>query len=386
MNERTTVQPPRFAPLLTRYQACAISILALISAALILARPGQAQAQDAKGVTDPTQRELVVGTKETPPFAMKAADGSWSGISIDLWRRVADDLHLRYRFAEEPNVQGLIDGVSNGKFDIAVAALTVTAARERVVDFTEPFYSTGLGIAVAAGGEASWIPIIRTMTSFGFAQAVAGLIGLAVVFGLMVWLFERRHNEHFSGGVRQGLSTGVWWSAMAMTQRHSGDFGPRTLPGRIVAIVWMVGSIVAIAVFTASITSVLTIKHLQGAVHEIADLSTVRVGAVTGTSTEDTLSRLRVAYRRFSTPEEGLMALRSHSIDAFVYDKPLLAWIIQQRFPASIDLVDTSFEPQEYAFALPAEQPMRKAVNVAVLDAVQSDWWKQTTTRYLGAR
>ncbi len=317
---------------------------------------------------------------------MKAADGTWSGISIDLWRRVADDLHLRYRFAEEPNVQGLIDGVSGGKYDAAVAALTVTAARERVIDFTEPFYSTGLGIAVPAGGEASWIPIIRTMTSFGFAQAVAALIGLAVVFGLMVWLFERRHNEHFSGGVRQGLSTGVWWSAMAMTQRHSGDFGPRTLPGRIVAIVWMVGSIIAIAVFTASITSVLTVKHLQGSVHEIGDLSSVRVGAVIGTSTEDTLSRLRIAYRRFSTPEERLVALRAHSLDVFVYDKPLLAWIIQQRFPASIDLVDTTFEPQEYAFALPTDRPIRKRVNIAVLDALQSDWWKQTTIRYLGAR
>jgi polar amino acid transport system substrate-binding protein len=369
-----------------RYGASFALLIGALILVLILAQPSQARAQDAPGAADPSQPELVIGTKEAPPFAMKAADGSWSGISIDLWRRVADDLHLRYRFAEEPNVQGLIDGVSGGKYDAAVAALTVTAARERVVDFTEPFYSTGLGIAVPAGGEASWIPIIRTMTSFGFAQAVAALIGLAVVFGLMVWLFERRHNEHFSGGVRQGLSTGVWWSAMAMTQRHSGDFGPRTLPGRIVAIVWMVGSIIAIAVFTASITSVLTIKHLQGSVHEIGDLSSVRVGAVIGTSTEDTLSRLRIAYRRFSTPDEGLVALRAHSLDAFVYDKPLLAWIIQQRFPASIDLVDTTFEPQEYAFALPTDRPIRKRVNIAVLDAVQSDWWKQTTIRYLGAR
>src|SRR3974377_1951936 len=125
-----------------RHKAFVISIFALIVVALTLARPYRARAQDSAGVPDPTQREVVVGTKETPPFAMKAADGSWSGISIDLWRRVADDLHLRYRFAEEANVQGLIDGVSNGKFDIAVAALTVTAARERVVDFTEPFYST----------------------------------------------------------------------------------------------------------------------------------------------------------------------------------------------------------------------------------------------------
>ena len=260
---------------------CAITS-ALAVAILIFIGPSYAQTIGTAGASVSSQQELVIGTKETPPFAMKAADGSWSGISIDLWRRVADELHLRYRFSEEANVQGLIDGVAAGKFDVAVAALTVTAARERIVDFTEPFYATGLGIAVPAGGEASWLPVIRTMTSFGFAQAIAALVGLAVVVGLVLWLVERRHNEHFGGSVTKGLSTGVWWSTVAMTQRHTGDLGPRTLPGRALAILWMIVSIVAIAIFTASITSVLTIKHLQGSVHDVADLSSVRVGAVAG--------------------------------------------------------------------------------------------------------
>ena len=238
----------------------------------------------------PSQGELVVGTKQAPPFAMKSADGTWQGISIDLWHRVADELHLHYRFAEVPSVQGLIDGMTAGKFDIAVAALTVTADRERNLDFTQPFYATGLGIAVPIGGEANWLPIIHTLTSFGFAQAIMALVGLALSVGFLVWLFERRHNEHFGGGVVKGLSSGVWWSTVVMTQRVTGDFGPRTLPGRIVAIVWMIGSIVTIAVFTASITSTLTIKHLQGAVHGVSDLATVHVGAIAGTSTEDTFS------------------------------------------------------------------------------------------------
>src|SRR5262249_12363361 len=38
-------------------------------------------------------RELIVATREVPPFAMKNKDGSWRGISIELWRRVAERLH-----------------------------------------------------------------------------------------------------------------------------------------------------------------------------------------------------------------------------------------------------------------------------------------------------
>jgi polar amino acid transport system substrate-binding protein len=363
-----------------------LNIAALAGAVLMVAGACRAQTDDNTRPADSPQRELVVGTKEAPPFSMKAADGSWNGISIDLWRRIAAELHLRYRFSEEPSVQGLIDGVAGGKFDIAVAALTVTAARARVVDFTEPFYVTGLGIAVPAGGDASWLPIVRTLTSFGFAQAVAALVGLSLAVGFLVWFFERRHNEHFGGGVTKGLTTGVWWSAVAMTQRHTGDLGPRTFPGRIVAIMWMIVSIIAIAVFTASVTSVLTIRHLQGTVHEVGDLSSVRVGAVVGTSTEDTLARRRLSYREFATPEAGLKALRAHAIDAFVYDKPLLAWIIQQNFASSVELIDTTFAPQEYAFALPNNSPLRQTVNVAVLDATHSDWWEQTAFRYVGSR
>lgn len=359
-------------------------IAALISTVVILAGPCRAKTPgNAAGVP---QRELVVATKEAPPFAMKNADGSWGGISIDLWRHVADEQHLRYRFTEEPTVQALIDGVTNGRFDIAVAALTVTAARAQTLDFTQPFYVTGLGIAVPAGGEPSWLPIIHTLTSFGFAQAIKALVGLALAVGFLIWIFERRHNEDFGGGAARGLSSGVWWSTVAMTQRSAGNFGPRTLPGRVVAIVWMIASIVTIAVFTASVTSVLTIKHLQGAVHGVSDLSEVHVGAVAGTSTEETLSRLRISYRRFPTPQDGLKALRAHSLDAFIYDKPLLAWIVQQSFGSSIELIDTTFDQQEYAFAVPTDSPLERTINVAILNAVHSDWWEQTTARYLGPR
>ena len=32
-------------------------------------------------------RQLIVGTKEAPPFSMKTSDGQWTGLSIDLWQQ-----------------------------------------------------------------------------------------------------------------------------------------------------------------------------------------------------------------------------------------------------------------------------------------------------------
>jgi polar amino acid transport system substrate-binding protein len=335
--------------------------------------------------SNPPERELVIGTREAPPFVMKTADGTWQGISIELWQRVAKEMDLRYRIVEAATVQDLLDGVAAGKFDVAVAALTVTAARERSVDFTQPFYATGIGIAVPTVGVASWLPVIRAITSFGFVQAVLALVGLAVVVGFLIWLFERRRNEEFGGGVK-GLSSGILWSTTAMTQRHTGALGPRTLPGRIVAVLWMVASIIAIAVFTAGVTSALTMKQLRGSVHGVGDLSSIRVGAVSGTATDEALARLRISHRGFDSLQDAINALRTDKIDALAHDRPILAWVVREKYSSSVELIDATFEPQSYAFALPEGAPLRKKLNVAILDAMHTDWWEQILFRYLGSK
>jgi ABC-type amino acid transport substrate-binding protein len=355
----------------------------LLIVAIIVLRPSSPMAADDEFTRDHATRQLVVGLKEAPPFVIRESDGSWEGISVDLWREVARDLQLKFRFAEEPTVQGLLDKTSAGQYDVAVAAVTVTAERAKTVDFAQPFFSTGLGIAVANDLVLSWAPVVRAVTSFGFVQAVLALVSLALITGFAVWVFERRTNADFAGGPR-GLTSSVWWSTLAMTQHSHGHAGPKTLPGRIIAIIWMVTSIIALAVFTASVTSVLTTKQLQRAVNSPRDLPSVRVGTVSGTAAEQTLSRMNVAYVGYSNPLDGLNELREGKLEAFVYDKPLLAWYIRRHHPLSIKLLEMTFEPQTYAFALPNNSPLQKAISISVLRATQGDWWTEVRFRYLG--
>jgi len=353
------------------------AFIALLTIALYC---GAVQAQPANPPVP--DKELVIGTKEAAPFAMKQADGSWHGISIDLWRRIADRLHLRYRFLEEPTVQDLVAGTADGSFDAAIAALTVTAARDRIVDFTQPFYSTGLGIAVSTG-ESRWRSVSRALLSFGFFQAVLALVGIAILVGFVIWLLERRKTEHFGGGAK-GLGTGLWWSAIAMTQAGAAENAPATLPGRMVAIGWMIASVIVIAVFTAGITSTLTKRELQGVVTGINDLRSVRVGAPTGSTSADYLDHQLIPHRSFSSPQEGLKALQAGNIDAFVYDKPLLTWLILRDFSSTLHVLDVTFDRQNYAIAMPKGSPLARILNPPLLEETESDWWQQKLFEYLG--
>ncbi|MBR0869186.1 transporter substrate-binding domain-containing protein [Bradyrhizobium tropiciagri] len=327
-------------------------------------------------------KELVVATKSAPPFAIKQPNGEWSGISIALWKKIADREHLRFRLVEADDVPALLDGVANGTYDAGVAAITVTAERARSVDFTQPFYNTGIGIAVPIN-ENPWVSIGRALLSFGFFQAVGILLCFAMAVGFLIWVLERRKTEHFAGGAK-GLASSFWWSTIAMTQAGAAQNAPTTLPGRIVAMAWMIASIIAIAVFTAGITSTLTRRGLEGAVHGFNDLRSVRVGAVANSATTGYLGRQRLSFRAFPDVQSGLSAVGRNEIDAFVHDKPLLTWMVRNDFSGSVRVVDTSFSSESYAIVLPRNSALKPRLDLAVLDQIESDWWQQTLFETLG--
>jgi ABC-type amino acid transport substrate-binding protein len=383
MQEGKGVMAKTTAPLpgISKYRALPVAMLAFF-----LCLAGCLPHQALAAPPEFPNRDLVVGTKEAPPFAMKAPDGTWTGLSIDLWQQVAEKLGVKYRLVEEPSVQSLLDATKRGDYDLSVAAITITADRERNVDFTQPFYNTGLGIAVSVQSVSVWYEITQTMTSLGFLQAVGALIGISLAVGALIWLFEHRHNEDFGGGAARGLGASIWWSAEAMTQASTGHRGPKTLGGRTLAILWMVMSIITIAVFTASVTSALTTRQIRGLVNGSEDLPRVRVGAVSGSATTGFLDEERIRHRDFANVQDGFRALTSGSIDAFVYDKPLLAWTAEQQFPTSVQVLDTVFETQNYGMAMPAGSRYRKPIDVAILEAIHDEAWKETLFRYLGEK
>ncbi|HSH12872.1 MAG TPA: transporter substrate-binding domain-containing protein, partial [Desulfurivibrionaceae bacterium] len=53
-------------------------------------------------VAQTNDEPLRVGITEVPPFVMQSDSGEWEGISIDLWRRVAENLGQDYQWVPLP--------------------------------------------------------------------------------------------------------------------------------------------------------------------------------------------------------------------------------------------------------------------------------------------
>ena len=351
-----------------------LAVLALLIGAISFS---PAAAQD-------TTRTLVVGTKEAPPFAIRQPDGTWGGISITLWEQIAEELDLSYEW-QERDLQGLLEGAEDGSLDVAVAALTVTAEREEDLDFSHPFYASGLGIAVRVEEGGRWLSVIRGFLSVAFLKVVGVLVLLLLLVGLVIWVVERRHNpEHFGGSPAQGIGSGFWWSAVTMTTVGYGDKAPVTAAGRIIGLIWMFTAIIIISSFTAAIASSLTFSQFRHAVEGPGDLRDVRIGTVPNSVSDEYLQAQHIPAQAYDSPVAALAALDAGEIKAFVYDAPILRYLINSRGGTSVEVLPGTFQEQYYAIAFPSGSALLEPVNRSLLEQVDAPAWQDVLYRYLG--
>jgi len=355
------------------------------TAALVFANaPSSLEAQEPDGASGDAQPVLRVGTKVAPPFAMKTAQGEWTGLAIDLWSNVARELGLEYEL-EERDLESLLAGIEEGSLDAGIAALTITAERETAMDFSYPYFSTGLAIATARESDAAgWLLVAERFFSLEFLRVISVLALVLLGAGFLVWLFERQRNpEMFGGGWARGIASGFWWSAVTMTTVGYGDKAPASLGGRIVGLVWMFISVIILSSFTASIASSLTLGELSTSIDDVDDLRRRSVGTIRGSAGAAILRGERIGALDYESVDEGLEALAAGRLDAFVHDAPLIRYAIGTRWPDQLRVLPQTVGRQDYGIALPQDSALREELTKSILRFLETDDWRRLRSDYV---
>jgi len=110
----------------------------------------------ASGCTSSKSRKLVkegyltIGTEaEFAPFEVRLENGSFYGFDIALGEAIAKELGLKVDYIDT-DFAGIILSLNSGKFDIAMSAMTITEERKKSINFSDPYFDTGLSLAVPA--------------------------------------------------------------------------------------------------------------------------------------------------------------------------------------------------------------------------------------------
>ncbi len=334
-------------------------------------------------------QKLLVGTMVAPPFAMKTADGGWEGLAIELWQAIAKDLGVEYELKEYNNIDQIVAVVEKGELDV-FAASAVTAPRETILDFSHSFLTSGSAIAVPAVISKHGLfyftgHFVDRFVSLDFLLLIGILVLLSLAAGAMVWLFEgRRNREMFGGGVIRGLGHGIWWALVTMTTVGYGDKAPKTLGGRIVALIWMFASIFLVASFTAAITASLTLGELSGKIRGLGDLHSVRVGSVAHSESLDFLTQRGIAVRPFENVQDGLQAIADGEIDAFVFNEIVLKYLSRTNYPGRIHVLPEIFDHYYVGMAMPQGSALREPLNRSLLKNIDTNAFLRLKERYIG--
>lgn len=326
----------------------------------------------------------MVGTRHVPPFAVRAEDGTWSGVTIELWRWIAADLDLEFTLTDVP-LEDSVRALRDGEVGAVAAALTVTAEREEAIDFSHPFLSTGLGILVPRDGGTGITAVAAQLLRPEVLGVFGGLLVVLLAVGLLVWLLERRRNpEQFGGGPARGVGSGVWWSAVTLTTVGYGDKAPVTAPGRLVGVVWMFAGLFLISSFTAAVASAWTVARLGSSITGPEDLAGRTVAAVRGSTSEAWLERQGIRTLPQPSVEEALQAVVDGRAPAMVHDAPILRWLANRREDRDLMVVPGTFAPQEYGLALPEGSDLMEQVNRHLLRHTASEPWRVLLRRTFG--
>jgi ABC-type amino acid transport substrate-binding protein len=240
-------------PRARRTRAAALTVTLLLLFACLFTRPASAQT---------TAREVRVAVRVLEPFVMKAEGGGFTGFSIDLWNEIARANDYRTTFVEVTTVGELLDAVQTGKADVAITAISITAERTKLVQFSEPMFNGGLQIAV---------PAART---------------------------------HETGG--------IW-----VTLRS-----PAVLAGRFFSMIFMLFGVLLVATFTATFTASLTVHDLQTDIQGVSDLQGRKVVTVKGTTAASYLSGHQIAAQEVGSVGEMIEQLDSGDLDARCTTRP----------------------------------------------------------------
>jgi ABC-type amino acid transport/signal transduction systems, periplasmic component/domain len=292
-------------------------------------------------------QELVAGVFVNPPFVIRASDGQYTGMVIDLWKAVEEKLDIQSRFVEYRSLESLVRATTSGDVDVILTNFIVTHERARDLKFSYPWYDTGTRILIHEQHSSSVVDELRRTGHF---KAYAGIFALICAITVGLTLFRRRYDPTFTKKWADGLSINLYELIIAA---KSGRYSPIFLGwfGYVLAAVWMLFGVALIAYITSTVTSAMTTASLTQEINSVRDLPGRTVGVIAGSAEAGHIRRFLVQTVEYANIGEAVASLEKGEVDAVVSDAPALEYWVRTHPLSETQVVGALFFPNKFAFA-----------------------------------
>jgi ABC-type amino acid transport substrate-binding protein len=361
----------------------------------------------------------IITTILSAPYVMEVEGGTepFEGYCVDLAKKICHDyLHVDYEirlvkdqvYGEKMangTWSGMVGELTRREADIAIAPLTISSMRERVIDFSKPFMQLGISIMIKK-------PEKQKPGVFSFMDPLSYEIWMCIVFSYLAvstvlflvsrfspkeWQIEDSvHGPTFTNDFT--ILNSLWFSLGAFMRRGC-DVCPRSLAGRIVGSAWWFFTLIIISSYTANLAAFLTIERMLTPIESADDLAKqteILYGTLEAGSTKDFFKTSKIpTYEKMwsfmssepsvfvKTTDEGVQRVRnSKGRYAFLLESTMNDYY-NQRKPCNTLKVGDNLDSKGYGIATPIGSDLRSRINVAVLQLLeredlqklQKKWW-----------
>ena len=327
--------------------------------------PGQAaEAED--------KPHYTIGIKPSGPFAQNV-ENEWKGLSVDLINMLSERIGFTYEFVPVETITALLALPEMRTTDLSIGAISLSDEREKVIDFSHPYFTTTQGILTRESNGVVWFIVGKVVGALAF------LIVVFYISGVIIHFFEKKKDI-------DTVHKGAWWTLVTFTTTGYGKYVPQTRGGMLFASFIMLASTFALSGWTAYVASAITVKGLTENVVTLADLTSknTKVVAVGGSTTSSLLKRLEIYHNTVASPEVGAAMVKKGQATAFVYDKAILDYLLLKEDNASLSVSPLNRGLERYGIAFQPDSELREQFNVAILNIVNSPEWAQLNAQYFG--
>ena len=122
------------------------------------------------------------------PFEFENDKGEMVGIDLDLLKAIAEDQGFEYELVVA-GFSAATTGLEAGEYDAVIAGMSITDARKEKYDFSDPYYDSGVGMAVNADSDITSYEDLKGKTVAAkigtegctFAESIADQYGFTIM-------------------------------------------------------------------------------------------------------------------------------------------------------------------------------------------------------------
>ncbi|XP_071751963.1 glutamate receptor ionotropic, kainate 3 [Centroberyx gerrardi] len=368
-------------------------------------------------------RSLVITTILEEPYVMlkksdKALVGNdrFEGFCIDLLKELANILGFTYEIRLVPDGKygsqddkgqwnGMIRELIEHRADLAVAPLTITYMREKVIDFSKPFMSMGISILYRKPNATNngFFSFLNPMTPDIWIYILLAYLGVSCVlfviarFSPYEWYDAHPCNPGSDVVENNFTLLNSFWFGVGSLMQQGSELMPKALSTRIIGGIWWFFTLIIISSYTANLAAFLTVERMDSPVDsadDIAKQTKIEYGVVKDGATMSFFKKSKVStFEKMwafmsSKPSTSLVKSIEDGIQrvlksdyALLMESTTIDYITRRN--CNLTQVGGIIDSKGYGIGTPLGSPYRDKITIAILSILEDGrlhmlkekWW-----------